>query len=173
MNLWHDIEPGDKDSMNVIIEIPSGSKNKYEIDKDTGLISLDRALHTTQDYPVDYGFVPRTYYYDDDPLDVVVLTTYPLFPGVVVKVRPVALINMIDGGDRDDKVVGVPIDDPRWDGVKDVEDINKHTLRELKHFFETYKGLQDKVVEVSGVGTAEDARQAFQKSIEMYSEKFK
>ena len=173
MNLWHDIEPGNKDAINVVIEIPSGSKNKYEIDKETGLISLDRAMHTTQDYPVDYGFVPRTYYYDDDPLDVVVLTTYSLFPGVMVKVRPVALINMIDGGDRDDKVIGVPLEDPRWDNVKDKKDINEHTIRELKHFFETYKGLQNKVVEITGVSSAEDARKAFQESIEMYSNKFK
>src|SRR3989344_2787123 len=101
MNLWHDIEPGKKDAMNVIIEIPKGSHNKYEVDKATGLIALDRALHTAQSYPFDYGFVPQTLWDDNDALDVVVLTTYPLNPGILVRVRPVALMNMIDGGDAD------------------------------------------------------------------------
>ena len=98
MNLWHEIKPGSREKMNAIVEINRGSKNKYEIDKETGLIALDRAMHTSQDYPFDYGFVPQTLWDDNDALDVIILTTYPLLPGILVKVRPVALMNMTDSG---------------------------------------------------------------------------
>ena len=100
MNLWHDIEPGTKETINVIVEINKGSKNKYEIDKKTGLIALDRVAHTAQDFPFDYGFVPRSLWHDNDPLDVILLTTYPLLPGVLVHARPVAIMNMIDNGEQ-------------------------------------------------------------------------
>src|SRR3989304_4724286 len=126
MNLLHDINPGTKEEMNVIVEINKGSKNKYEIDKKTGLIALDRAMHTAQDFPFDYGFVPRSLWHDNDPLDVVLLTTFPLVPGVLVRSRPVAIMNMIDSGDEDDKIIAVPVDDPRFDGLKDLKDINLH-----------------------------------------------
>ncbi len=172
MNLWHDIEPGEKDEMNVIIEIPRGSKNKYEIDKETGLIKLDRAMHTAQDYPFDYGFVPQTLWDDDDALDVIVLTTYPLATGILVNVRPVAILNMVDSGDADDKVIGVPVEDPRWDEVKDLSNINKHTLREIEHFLATYKNLQNKVVEIGGYKGAEEASAAFERARELYQKKF-
>ena len=172
MNLWHDIEPGTKDDMNVIIEIPKGSKNKYEIDKETGLIALDRAMHTAQDYPFDYGFVPKSYWEDDDALDVLVLTTFPLYPGILVRVRPVAVMEMIDDGDSDNKIIGVPIGDPRWDEVKDLEDINKHTLKEIEHFFSTYKKIQNKEVEVKGFKDKASAQADFEKSLKLYKEKF-
>src|SRR5690606_37931424 len=122
MNLLHDVPAGTADEMNVIIEIPRYSKKKYEIDKETGLIKLDRTMHTAQDYPFDYGFVPQTLFDDGDALDVVLLTTYPLAPGILVKVRPVAIMEMIDGGERDDKVVAVPVEDPRFEEVKDLAD---------------------------------------------------
>ncbi|MES3005694.1 MAG: inorganic diphosphatase [Patescibacteria group bacterium] len=172
MNLWHDIEPGTAESINTIIEINKGSKNKYEIDKKTGLIALDRVLHTSQDYPFDYGFVPQTLWEDGDPLDVVVLTTYPLVPGIMVRVRPVAILNMIDGGDGDAKVIAVPEEDPRWDNIKDLKDVNPHTLKEIDHFFLTYKKLQNKVVETHGYGDATAARAAFDTSIKAYKDKF-
>lgn len=172
MNLWHDIPSGEKDSMNVIIEINKGSKNKYEIDKSTGLIALDRAMHTTQDYPFDYGFVPQTLWHDNDPLDVVVLTTYPLFPGVLVRVRPIAIMNVIDSGEGDDKIIAVPVDDPRFDGVADLGDIHVHTLKELEHFFTTYKKLQNKEVTVEGIKGKADAKAAFEESLKLYREKF-
>src|SRR4051812_40993819 len=111
MNLLHDIDPGTKEEMNVIIEIPKGSQNKYEIDKETGLIKLDRANYSSAAYPIDYGFVPQTLWDDGDALDVVVLTTFPLFPGVLVKVRPIAILEMTDGGEDDYKVIGVPVSD--------------------------------------------------------------
>ena len=172
MNLWHDIEPGTAESINTIIEINKGSKNKYEIDKKTGLIALDRVLHTSQDYPFDYGFVPQTLWEDGDPLDVVVLTTYPLVPGIMVRVRPVAILAMIDGGDSDAKVIAVPEEDPRWENVKDLADINPHTLKEIDHFFLTYKKLQNKVVETHGFKDAAAAREAFDQSIAAYKTKF-
>ncbi|HEY4528252.1 MAG TPA: inorganic diphosphatase [Candidatus Paceibacterota bacterium] len=172
MNLWHEIDPGKKDAMDVIIEIPKGSKNKYEIDKKTGLIALDRVMHTSQDYPFDYGFVPQSLWHDGDPLDVVVLSTYPFVPGVLVKSRPVAVMHMVDGGEKDEKIIAVPVDDPRFDGVKDLPDINPHTLKEIEHFFLTYKKLQNKEVEVNGTEGKEVAEAAFEEGLELYREKY-
>jgi inorganic pyrophosphatase len=168
MNLLHDIPSGEKGAMNVIVEIPRFSKNKYEIDKETGIIALDRVMHTAQDYPFDYGFVPRTLFDDGDALDVVLLTTHPLLPGILVKARPVAIMEMIDGGDRDDKVVAVPIDDPRFDDVQDLKDLNKHFVKEMTHFFETYKKIQHKEVQVGAWHGKDHAEAAFEKSVEAY-----
>lgn len=174
MNYWHDLSTGKKipEVINVIIENPRGSKNKYEIDKETGLIKLDRAMKSAQDFPFDYGFSPRTLWEDGDALDVVVLSTYPLDPGILVEVRPVGLVKMIDCGDSDDKILSVPLNDPRWDEVQNLADINKHTLKEIKHFFETYKSIEGKIVEISGFENKEKAYEAVKKSIELYQEKF-
>jgi len=172
MNLWHDIEPGTKEAMNVIVEINKGSKNKYEIDKKTGLIALDRVSHTAQDFPYDYGFVPRSYWHDQDPLDVILLTTYPLLPGILVQARPVAIMNMIDSGDKDDKIIAVPVDDPRFDRVQDLGDINPHTIKEMEHFYSTYKKLQDKEVEVTGFQGKKEAQAVFKKGLELYTKQF-
>ena len=172
MNLWHDIDPGSAEKMNVIVEINKGSKNKYEIDKETGLIALDRVSHTAQDFPFDYGFVPQTLWHDGDALDVILLTTYPLVPGILVKARPVALLKMVDSGDSDNKVIAVPVDDPRWADITDLEEVNKHTLKEIEHFYSTYKKLQNKEVLVEGFGTKADAIAAFNESIALYKEKF-
>ncbi|XKT75265.1 MAG: inorganic diphosphatase [Patescibacteria group bacterium UBA2103] len=171
MNLLHDIEPGTKDEMNVIIEIPKGSKNKYEIDKDTGMIALDRVMHTAQDYPFDYGFVPRTLWDDGDALDVLLLTTYPLAPGILVRARPVAVLKMVDGGESDDKVIAVPTEDPRFNDIKDLSDVNAHTLKEIEHFFATYKKIQNKEVETNGFEDANAAKEGFDRAVAMYSEK--
>lgn len=172
MNLWHEIEPGSSDAMNVIVEINKGSKNKYEVDKKTGLIALDRVAHTAQDFPFDYGFVPQSLWHDGDPLDVVLLTTHPLLPGILVKSRPVAIMHMIDSGEGDDKVIAVPVDDPRFENLKDLKDINSHTIKEIEHFYSTYKKLQNKVVEVKGFSGASEARKAFDESLALYNEKF-
>ena len=171
MNLLHDIPAGTADEMNVIIEIPKYSKNKYEIDKETGIIALDRVMHSAQDYPFDYGFVPQTLFDDGDALDVVLLTTYPLAPGILVKARPVAIMEMIDGGERDDKVIAVPVDDPRFDDVKDIGDLNKHFIKETSHFFETYKKVQNKEVKLGAWLGAAEAKAAFARSREMYAAK--
>ncbi len=164
MNLLHDISAGSAEEMNVIIEIPKFSKNKYEIDKETGMIALDRVMHSAQDYPFDYGFVPQTLFDDGDALDVVLITTYPLFPGILVKARPIAIMEMTDSGDRDDKVVAVPVDDPRFADIKDLADINKHFIKEMTHFFETYKKVQNKDVEVGEWHGKDKAMEAFNKS---------
>lgn len=173
MNLWHDVSAGDNtpNEINVIIEINKGSKNKYEIDKKTGLIALDRVMHTSQDYPFDYGFIPRSYWHDNDPLDVVLLTTYPLVPGVLVSARPVAIMNMVDGGEGDDKLICVPVEDPRFEHVQDVGDINKHTLKEIEHFFVTYKKIQHKDVEVTGFKGIDEAKKAIEEGLALYQEK--
>ena len=171
-NLWHDIDPGTKEEINAIIEIPKGSKNKYEIDKETGMIALDRVSHSAQDFPFDYGFIPQTLWDDGDAVDVVLLTTYPLFPGVLVRVRPVAIMNMIDSGDADDKVIAVPVDDPRWDNVKDLGDINPHTIKEIEHFYSTYKKLQNKEVDVTGFKGKKEAQDAFERGKELYKKEF-
>jgi inorganic pyrophosphatase len=175
MNLWHDISLGDKspEEFNVVIEIPRGSKNKYEIDKKTGLIKLDRAMKSSQDYPFDYGFAPQTLWEDGDALDVIVLSTYPLNTGILVEVRPAAVMHMIDGGDSDDKIIAVPINDPRWDNTNDLADINPHTIKEFQHFFETYKSIEGKIVTIDGVEGKSQAIEAVKKSIELYKEKFK
>src|SRR3989344_3052714 len=102
MNLWHDLKPGTADRLTVVIELAKGSKNKYEIDKETGLIALDRVAYTTQDFPFDYGFIPQTLWEDNDPVDVILLTTYPLVPGLLVHARPIGLLKMTDGGGTDD-----------------------------------------------------------------------
>lgn len=169
MNLLHDISAGEKNEMNVIIEIPKGSLNKYEIDKETGLIALDRVAHTAQPFPTDYGFVPQTLWDDGDALDVLVLTTAPLAPGILVRARPVAIMNMVDSGESDAKIIAVPVSDPRWKDVQDIKDLNKHTLKELEHFYLTYKQLQNKVVTISGFEGKDAAEKAFERARQMYS----
>jgi inorganic pyrophosphatase len=180
MNLWHEVSIGDNapDSINAIIEIPKGSSNKYEMDKSTGLIALDRANYTASPYPFDYGFVPKTLWEDNDPLDVVVLTTFPLHPGILVRVRPIGVIEMIDDGESDFKVICVPQEDKRWDDVQDINDMNKHKIREMTHFFKTYKQLKHDedhdgaTVEIKGVSGKKEAIEAIEKSIKLYNEKY-
>jgi inorganic pyrophosphatase len=160
MNYWHDIPIGKNvpEEFNCIIEIPKGSYNKYEIDKETGMIALDRANYSYAPYPFDYGFVPQTLWDDGDALDVLVLTTFPLNPGILVRVRPVAVMDMTDSGESDYKIIAVPVDDKRWEDIKDLSDLNKHSLKEFTHFFETYKQLKGKPVVVtikSGISTFE------------------
>lgn len=172
MNLLHDIDPGTASEMNVIVEIPKDSHNKYEIDKATGLIKLDRANYSSAAYPFDYGFVPQTLWDDGDALDVVLLTTYPLNVGVLVAARPVGIMNMVDSGEQDDKVIAVPAEDKRWDDVQDIRDVNKHTLKEIQHFFETYKNLKGKpaTVTISGFKGRAEAEAAFEKGRKLYQE---
>lgn len=168
MNLLHDIKPGSAEAMNVIIEIPKFSKNKYEIDKSTGIIALDRVMYTSQDYPFDYGFVPQTLFDDGDALDVILLTTHPLASGILVKSRPIAIMEMTDDGERDDKIVAVPTKDPRFSNTNDIKDLNPHTIKEIQHFFETYKLLQNKEVSIGEWHGSEKAIEAFVRSCELY-----
>jgi inorganic pyrophosphatase len=173
MNLLHDIPAGSTEEMNVIIETPRDSKNKYEIVKETGVIRLDRVNHSAQAYPFDYGFVPQTHWDDGDALDVVMLTTAPLFPGLLLEARPVAVMHMIDGGDSDAKIIAVPLHDARFKDVKDIKDVNPHTLKEIAHFFSTYKQVEGKTVEVGEFEGAAAAKAAFERSVKLYQEKMK
>ncbi|MCA9355928.1 inorganic diphosphatase [Candidatus Nomurabacteria bacterium] len=179
MNLWHDVPLGDNapEEFNVIVEIPKNSPNKYEIDKETGLIALDRANYNAAPYPFDYGFAPRTLWEDNDALDVIIFTTFPLQTGLLVKVRPVALMKMIDSGESDYKILAVPTEDRRWNDVQDLKDLNQHNLKEYAHFFETYKELKSdekgkyKVV-IEGFEGKTEALKAVEKSIELYNQKY-
>jgi inorganic pyrophosphatase len=176
MNLWHDVPLGDKvpEEFNVIIEVPKGSHNKYEIDKETGLIKLDRANYSDAAFPYDYGFAPQTLWDDGDALDVIVLTTYPLDSSILVTVRPVGVMEMIDTGESDFKIIAVPVDDKRWDDVQDINDVNKHSIKEYQHFLETYKALKGKPapVEIKAINGKAEAMEAIKRSIELYKTKF-
>lgn len=174
LNLLHDITPGDNipNEITVVVEINKGSKNKYELDKETGLIKLDRVMHTGQDYPFDYGFVPQTHWHDGDPLDVVLLTTYPLIPGLLLTARPVGVMDMIDGGESDAKIIAVPVEDPRFKKIQDLSDVNPHTIEEIRHFFETYKQIQKKEVTIPSIRDAAAAREVIAESIALYKKEF-
>ena len=170
MNLLHDIDPGTKEEMNVIIEIPKGSHNKYEIDKKTGVIKLDRVMHSAQDYPFDYGFVPQTLWDDGDALDVVLLTTHPLASGILVSARPIGILHMEDGGEPDEKVIAVASGDPRYADVKDIADANQHVLKEIAHFFATYKQIQKKEVVVGDFEGRPAAEAAYLRARKLYAD---
>ncbi len=136
--------------LNVIIEIPAGSKNKYEFDKDLNAFALDRVLYASVQYPYDYGFIPNTLAEDGDAMDGMVIMDQPTFPGCVIAARPIGMLIMIDGGDRDEKLLCVPVKDPRYAHVKSLDDIAPHRLEEIAEFFRTYKNLEKKVTEIQG-----------------------
>jgi inorganic pyrophosphatase len=136
--------------INVLIEIPAGSKNKYEFDKDLNAFALDRVLYSSVHYPNDYGFVPNTLAEDGDPLDGMVIMDQPTFPGCVIAARPIGMLEMIDGGDRDEKILCVPDKDPRYTNVRSLSDVAPHRLDEISEFFKTYKNLEKKVTEILG-----------------------
>lgn len=170
MNVVKDLPIGNApDEINVFIEIPRGSKNKYEIDKDTGLVTLDRVLYSAYTYPVDYGLLPQTHWHDGDPLDALIINTAePYYPGVVIPCRPIAVIRMIDSGEKDEKIICVPQDDPRLAGMKDKGDIAPHVLKELTDFYENYKKLQGKEAKIEGIDGAADAKKVIQEAVELY-----
>ncbi|GAX35694.1 inorganic diphosphatase [Nodularia sp. NIES-3585] len=136
--------------LNVLIEIPGGSKNKYEFDKDLEAFALDRVLYSSVRYPYDYGFVPNTLADDGDPLDGMVIMDEPTFPGCVIPARPIGMLEMIDGGDRDEKILCVPDKDPRYTHVRSLKDLAPHRLDEIAEFFRSYKNLEKKVTEILG-----------------------
>ena len=138
------------DNIDVTIEIPQGSRNKYEYDHATGQIRLDRVLHSSVHYPADYGFLPHTLSKDGDPLDVLVLVLDPTFPGCVIPARPIGVLRMHDDKGEDEKILAVPDGDPRFDDVFDIQDLHGHWLKEIEHFFATYKLLEEKDTELQG-----------------------
>jgi len=156
------------EEINVIVEIPSGSRNKYEYNKALDIFELDRALHSPIFYPGDYGFVPRTLALDDDPLDVLILVSEPTFAGCLVKARPIGLLNMIDDGKPDDKILAVPVGEPDYAEVHNFTQIFAHQLRKISHFFETYKLLEGKTTSVTGWSDAAEARRIIQESAQRF-----
>jgi inorganic pyrophosphatase len=157
--------------INVLIEIPAGSKNKYEFDKDLQAFALDRVLYSSVQYPYDYGFVPNTLADDGDPLDGMVLMDQPTFPGCIIAARPIGMLEMIDGGDRDEKILCVPDKDPRYAQVKSLQDIAQHRLDEIAEFFKTYKNLEKKVTEILGWQDVDTVAPLVEKCIKAGSEK--
>jgi len=158
------------DVVNVVIEIPKGSRNKYEVDKQTGFIRLDRYLYSASHYPGDYGFIPRTHAEDGDALDVLVLVNEPTFSGCLIEARVVGLFKMTDGGDPDYKVLGVPNTDPLFAEIKRLRDVPAHYLREVEHFFATYKQLEGKQVVTQGWTGRDDAFAAIRSAMDAYTQ---
>ncbi len=172
MNIWRDIS-ADRIKPNdfiVCIEIEQGSKNKYELDKETGLIILDRVLYTSTHYPMNYGFIPLTYCEDHDPLDVFVLCSQPIEKMSLVRCFPIGVIDMIDRDESDEKIIAIPYGDPQYNGVRDISELPTHILEELRHFLTVYKQLENKKVEIHKTGNREDAFDSIAKAIEMYRE---
>lgn len=166
---FSDLTPGSvPDHLNVVVEVPKGSQNKYEFDKDIGMVRLDRVLFSPLHYPGDYGFVPKTLWPDGDPLDALVLVTNPTFPGVVIDARPIGVLNMVDNGDSDVKILCVPVNDVRFKNLKDIEGLDEHFLEEIAHFFTVYKELEGKKVEVGGWEGAAAAKKAILQAVEAY-----
>ena len=174
MNIWHDIEeeriyPTDFVS---VIEIPKGSNMKYELDKKTGLLSLDRVLFTATYYPLNYGFIPRTYGDDNDPLDVLLLCSQPIQPITIVRSYPIGVMYMDDGGKGDEKIIAIPYSEPTYMGYTDVKELPKHIFVELKHFFSVYKRLESKKTDVKEIGGPIEAVAVIEKAMENYKKKF-
>ncbi len=170
MNLWKDLPAGPKmpDVVNIVVEIPKGSRNKYEYDKETGAIRLDRVLYSSIHYPGDYGFVAQTLYDDGDPLDILVMVTEPTFSGCVIQARPIGLFRMKDKGEPDDKILAVPSSDPLFGDYHDIGDIPQHFLQEVEHFFAVYKDLEGHVVKPLGWEGAEPAREHIKRALSAY-----
>ena len=171
MNIWHDIDNDriTKDEFIACIEIPKGSKKKYELDKETGLIILDRILYTSTHYPANYGFIPRTYSQDKDPLDVLVLCNESFDPLVLVRCRPIGVVKMIDENECDEKIISVCINDPSMNCYNDISDLPQHLFEEIKHFFTVYKQLENKDTVVTEVCDQAEAKNVIEQSIEAYN----
>jgi inorganic pyrophosphatase len=170
MNPWHDVATGEDPGrlFHCVIEVPYGSKNKYELDKSTGLLRLDRVLYSAVHYPANYGFIPRTYCDDGDPLDVLILCQEPVHPLCIMRGRPIGVITMSDDQGRDDKIIAVAVDDPEFSHTNDVNDLPPHRLREIKQFLTDYKSLEGKIARVGPLKRAADARKVIRGAIELY-----
>ncbi|SHH52042.1 inorganic pyrophosphatase [Sporobacter termitidis DSM 10068] len=174
MNIWHDIAPERITSEKYfgVIEISKGSKTKYEIDKETGLLMVDRVLYTSTIYPANYGFIPRTYADDNDPLDILVLCTEPIIPMTLIQCYPIGVIRMLDSGHLDEKIISIPFGDPNYAGIRDIGDLPEHVFNEMKHFFSVYKALENKETVVNDVAGRDEAVRIVAGAIENYKKKF-
>ncbi len=172
MNAWHDIDSSriTPESFAVIIEIPKGSKVKYELDKQTGVLKMDRILHTSTHYPANYGFIPKTYADDYDPLDVLVLCSETLYPMTLVKCYAIGVITMIDNGRNDEKIIAIPFEDPTYNSYTDISQLPQHIFDEMRHFFSVYKSLENKDTAVDEIKGAEDAKKIIKATIDTYRE---
>ena len=174
MNVWHDIDPAriKPEDFLAVIEIPKGSKKKYELDKQTGLIILDRILYTSTHYPANYGFIPRSYGDDGDPLDVLVLCSEVLDPLTLVRCYPIGYISMLDCGKNDEKIIAIPFEDPTYHLYTDISELPAHVASEIKHFFRVYKSLEGKETVVSDVLGRDEAIKIIVKCQNAYIEKY-
>src|ERR1700682_5118699 len=173
LHAWHDVSPGDDlpRDFQAVIEIPLGSNVKYELDKTSGMLRVDRIIHSAVYYPANYGFIPQTYAEDDDPLDVLVLCQEPVAPLTLVKARAIGLMTMIDSGKKDHKVLAVAVDDPEYNGFREAEELPSHRLNMLRRFFQDYKKLEGKAVEVDELQAAAAAMPVIEDALARYSAK--
>ena len=174
MNIWHDIkeERVKKDDFAAVIEIPKDCKNKYELDKETGLLKLDRILYTATHYPANYGFIPRTYAEDNDPLDVLVLCQENIVPMTLVDCMPIGMLRMIDEDENDEKIIAVPLNDPAYSCYNDISELPTHIFEEISHFFEVYKVLENKRTAIKEITGRENALRCIENCMTRYSMKF-
>ena len=173
-NIWHDISPKrvTPEDFICVVEISKGSKKKYELDKETGLIILDRILYTSTHYPANYGFIPRTYGDDGDPLDVLLICAEAIEPMCLVRAYPIGVIRMIDNGRMDEKIIAIPYNDPNYNIYKNIDDLPSHIFEEMRHFLTVYKNLEGKETAVNEVSPRDDAIQVITDAINNYIENF-
>ena len=174
MNIWHDMDPAEitPTDFTAVIEISKDSQCKYELDKNTGLLRLDRVLYTATHYPANYGFIPRTLSEDHDPLDVLVICQEPLEPMSIVECYPIGILYMIDDNEVDEKIIAIPVKDPNLNSYNDITELPKHQFEEIKHFFEVYKFLENKTTRVDKIEGREAAVEAIRKCKLAYKERF-
>ena len=170
MNIWHDINPKEitPEAFSAVIEISKGSKMKYELDKPTGLLKLDRILYTSTHYPANYGFIPLTYADDDDPLDVLVICSEEIVPLTLVKCYPIGVIKMIDSGRLDEKIIAIPFSDPYYNVYNSIYELPRHVFDEMCHFFTVYKQLENKDTAVDNLGDREEAMEIIRSTLNRY-----
>ena len=174
MNIWHDVDPTfiSPQKFMAVIEIAAGSKKKYELDKKTGILRLDRILYTSTHYPANYGFIPRTYADDQDPMDVLVLCSEALDPMIMVECYPIGAVRMTDGGETDDKIIAIPVGDPTWNFYQDITQLPPHISNEIINFFEVYKSLEHKETAPSDVMGREEAAEIIAQSMRNYEKHY-
>lgn len=173
-NIWHDISPKriSPEKFFAVIEIPKGCKNKYEMDKETGLLKLDRVLYTSTHYPANYGFIPRTYADDKDPLDVLVICQEKIVPMTLVECYPIGVMTMIDDDSLDEKIIAIPVHDPAYTDYTDINQLPAHIFEEIMHFFRVYKSLESKETTVDKVMGPKEAKEIIKKCIDLYKDTY-
>ena len=173
-NIWHNISPKriTPEDFFCVVEITKGSKKKYELDKETGFLMLDRILYTSTHYPANYGFIPRTFGDDGDPLDVLLICAEPIEPMTLVRAYPIGVISMVDNGRRDEKIIAIPFGDPNYNHYTDIDELPSHIFEEMRHFFSVYKSLERKTTAVNEVSPRSEAIKIIEDGIDSYIEHF-